>query len=51
MGGKYLKYTLFLQDEKLWMLFKIFQGSDNKYEENFGAQGPLKIPPGICLGK
>lgn len=44
----YLKYTLSFHNKKLWMLFKIFQGSDIRYEKKFGVQEPSEIPTGIC---
>lgn len=50
-GLGYLKYTLSLPKEKLCMFFKVLQKSDKWYEENFGAQGPLKMVRGTCPGK
>ena len=38
--SEYLKCTLSLNTKKLWILFKIFQGPDNKYEEKFRGWGP-----------
>ena len=38
--SEYLKYIPFLHSKKLLMFLKLFQESDNKYEEKFGKRGP-----------
>lgn len=47
-----LKYIFSMSNKKLWMLLKIFQRSDSKYEKKFGKWGPYKhflvSVPGDC---